>query len=278
MTSIPERRIALPVAPLLLLLIGTLMLSGCSGLATSTLPSQKLWQSGDQFVAIVPQDTPAAPANDHPANLDRSRLSATLAALRLAEKGEAVAIPLFTEYQLEVLSEQIGSALSRATPSEDVTFAIVGNHVSFLGIAKRPKVTTGRVFVSRGKMNIIFGQAHEEVSDRDDRRLKPFIPGSRTKAPDASFPDISSAAGRAGYSKQAPNWLVLSLLEPAALHVESVQPSAAEPVVRQQQPLPRPVQAGNPEERLRTLNNLREKQLITDEEYRSKRQQILDGI
>lgn len=279
MISPRTRRTHVTGAPLLLLLALILMLSGCSGLTSATIPTEKLWQIGDQFVAIAPQDSPAAPPNEHPATLDRGRLASTFAALRLSERGETNTVPLFTEYQLEMLAEQVGSGLSRAKPNEDITFALIGNHLSLLGIAKRPKVTTGRVFMARGKLNIIFGQAHEEVSERDDRRLKPFIPGSRGKAPDPSFPDITSAAGKGAYSRQAPNWLVLSLLDATPVpHQQAVTPAVA-PVPTTQPSPPQPSNQPAPaEERLKTLKNLREKQLITDEEYRSKRQQILDGI
>ena len=42
-----------------------------------------LWSANDQWVKIEPQDDPAAPPNDHPAQLASEAISNALAALRI---------------------------------------------------------------------------------------------------------------------------------------------------------------------------------------------------
>lgn len=271
----PRRKVLILTA--IIPLVAGLMLSGCSGLTTSAVPAHRLWQSGDQFVGIAPHDTPGAPANEHPATIDKSIVAAALASLQLTEKDEPGATPLFTDNQLHLLGEQLHNGLARATTTEDVTFALIGNHSSYLGLAKRPKVTTGRLFYQGGALNLIVGLAHQDVNERDDRRLKPFTPGSRIEPISENEWTILPQGNSPAVTLKRSDWIVFGkeLL------------TAPPPVIRKSpvaEPLPLtdisrpPADTRTPAERLNVINDLKDKGLISDEEYRTKRLEILNSL
>ena len=94
----------------------------------------------------------------------------------------AAAEPLFTRKTLETLTPQLVLALQKAAPGDDITFAVIGLHDALYGLTKEPRVTTGRLFVRNGRLNLIVGLAQRDVNEREDRRLAPFTPGSRKTA------------------------------------------------------------------------------------------------
>jgi len=229
-----------------------------------------LWQSREQFVALEPQDTPAsgtAQTNDHPAELTLERLTAILASINIRATDGAKVESLFTGSATQTLAPYLQQGLRQASPSQDVTFAVIGLHDALYGLAKSPKVTTGRVFYKSGRLNIIIGLVQQEVRDRDDRRLFPFTPGSRQKA----------SAGEWTLLTGAPlvrrDWLAFG----EEWQTPVAPPAAVEKPVAVQ-PLKRIDDVRKPSERLGTLNELKEKGLISDDEYRTKRLEILNGI
>ncbi len=273
-------------APFTLLLFAVVMtVCGCAHPPmVGDAPARFLWQSGDQFVALVPaeQQSDAVP-NDHPVSLDRERLGAALASLQWQEEADAKPVPLFTDYEISVLAEQIGSGLAGAGAGDDLVFALVGNHPAFMGLARRPQVTTGRVFYAKGRVQLILGMVHEELGKNDDRRLQPFVPGARGRVSRLSGTVIVPPG--LGEKRRA-DWLAVN---PAAA-APKMPPGVATPTI-DAVPLasPEPEKAKPPtpaadaaakriEERLLLLNGLKDKGLITDEEYRAKRREILNAL
>lgn len=237
---------------------------------------QYLWQSRDQFVALERQDTvsagPAQP-NDHPAELTLDRLTAILSSIDMRPTGGAKPEPLLTGPAVEALAPYLRQALQQATPNQDVTFAVIGLHSALHGLAKSPKVTTGRVFYKAGRLNIIVGLVQQEVRDRDDRRLFPFTPGSRQKVSAGEWTLLANT------SLVRRDWM--------AFGEEWQAPVVPAAVVEQRLPLiqtaPAPPEKRNsdtrsPADRLTTLNELKNKGLISEEEYQAKRMEILNGI
>jgi hypothetical protein len=273
-----------------------LLLLSSAGLAADV---RYLWQSRDQFVALELQDSGAAgPAqpNDHPAPaaLTQERLTAILASMDVRADAGSKPEPLFTAQSLQVLAPQLEQALQQATPGQDVTFASIGLYSALYGLAKSPKVTTGRVFYKAGRLNIIVGLAQQEVRDRDDRRLFPFTPGSRQKVSEGDWA-LLPQAGQNGYTLLRKDWVTfsdgwLAAVVPAPVAEQQVpQPPAAPARIMPAQPAPvqivpaQPMKPGSnvsrsPADRLNTLNELRDKGLISAEEYRDKRMEILNGL
>ncbi|MEI6205731.1 MAG: SHOCT domain-containing protein [Desulfuromonadales bacterium] len=266
---------------------------------------RKLWQSRDQFVALErPDSTPGSstPSNDHPVEISSDRLTAILASVELQSPDNKAAERLFTKQSLEALVPEMMQGFRKATPGEDVTFAVIGLHSSLFGFAKSPKVTTGRAFYKGGQLNLIIGFAQQDFNEREDRRLSPFIPGNRQTAMAGEW-TLLPQPGRNGFALIRKDWVAFSdewrafeVQTPVAdKNIPAVQAAPVQQVKPQTPPpagqsAPPAVQSGpdqpavryqdsrRPAERLTTLNELKEKGLISEEEYRSKRLEILNGL
>jgi hypothetical protein len=194
--------------------------------------------------------------------------------LQFIEADKDRPLPLFNESEREILVELLREGLSTAGPQEDVTFAVIGQFPTLFGLAKERKVTTGRVFSAQGKLNIIFGIVHRQVNDKEDRRLVPFTPGSRSRTAKLegklSIPDDE----RAVTMKRA-DWLTFS---PESMPAVPSKPVVS-PRMTDQPEQATPVKQGKSAgERLKILNELKNEKLITDDEYRSKRLEILNEL
>ena len=240
-----------------------------------------LWQSRDQFVTLEPQDPAAdgvAPANDHPLELSAEQLSYLLGAIDLRSAKNEASEPLFTAKMLQLLAPYLQKGLSQAAPGQDVTFAVIGFHETLYGLGKQPKVTTGRLFSQGGKLCLIVGIAQQDVDDRDDRRLKPFTPGARRKPVTSGAWTLVPHGGQQVFTQKRADWVEFgkeSLAAPVPPPVAERKPTASQPFL--DIPQGRAVER-SPADRLTTLNDLKNKGLISDEEYRAKRLEILNGL
>jgi len=265
-------------------------LAGCASLAIGTAEAgsgRTIWKSREQFVDLVPREREGGNSaiNEHPASVSPLELRRFLASVALSREGNET--PLFSEAELKVLESVGVKGLRQAGPDEDVTFAVFGYHTALQGFLKETKVTTGRMFFEGGKLNLILGIVQREVKDNEDRRLNPFVPGSRLQQADLAG-RITAAAGGVPFTMKRSDWLVFSPDSDAPPVVEAVRPRpesaapVAVPAIQSQEPLKRVDRPANQtrslEERLILLNDLKQKGLITDEEYRAKRLRILDEI
>jgi hypothetical protein len=236
-----------------------------------------LWQSRDQFVALERLELAAA-VNDHPTEQTLERLSSILSSIVMRGPDGAKPEPVFTQQGVEILAPHLQQALRQASSGEDVTFAVIGLHSALFGFAKSPKVTTGRVFYKAGRLNVVFGCAQKDFNEREDRRISPFIPGSRQKAAEGEW-TLLPQTGRNGFSLVRKDWVTfsdewLAPVAPAPVVEQKAPPVPAAPV----QPVKTAIDPRKPSERLTILNELKDKGLITEEEYRGKRLEILNGL
>ncbi len=260
--------------------------AGCATTGADLAGRENVWQSRDQFVKIEKQDKPAQGAvavNAHPADVPVERLRDIFASIEVGSDSNAV--PLFHDEELAILGDNIHAGLAAARPDEDVTFAVIGHYPVILGLKQR-SVTTGRVFCREGQVNIIFGDVHRVVRDNEDRRLYPFLPGSRSVAHQGEW-KLTARKGGESLVMVRPDWVTFPIVGPAAPVVAPAvreEPGRAAPAGTATTPSvvspAKPAAAGRKsvEERLRTLNDLHDKKLITDEEYRAKRREILDEL
>jgi hypothetical protein len=235
-----------------------------------------LWQSRDQFVALERQDTvsggPAQP-NDHPVEMTLERLTALLSSIDMRATDGGKAEHLLTSSAVQTLAPYLRQGLQQASPSEDVTFAVIGLHDALFGLAKSPKVTTGRIFYKAGRLNIIVGLVQQEVRDRDDRRLFPFTPGSRQKVSAGEW-SLLTQTGQNGYNQVRRDWVAFS----DEWRTPVVQTPVDEKNLPAVQTAPAQSAKPRPADRLTTLNELKQNGLITEDEYRAKRMEILNGL
>lgn len=182
-----------------------------------------LWESKLQYVKIVDRDIASGIANDHPTAISSDELRTVLSSIYVTQAGfisKNKDIPLFSIGELHVLSTAVANGLSQAQSNEDVNFVTIGAHKGLL--AKESKTTTGRVFMSGGRLNIVFGLVQEVYRDKDpitgqeiDRRLNPLVPGSRKF--EAAMPvRVALDSGQSLYNdpesgKERADWLVIDI-------------------------------------------------------------------
>lgn len=278
------------------LVVAAMYFTGCASMKTGAGDAEQartIWKVREQFVNVVPQEREAgnpAVANDHPADLSPGELRRILASVEVLLPGMDAPLPLFSDTELKVLEDSGTKALRQANPNEDVTFAVFGYHAALQGLLKQTKVTTGRMFFQEGKLNLILGIVQRDVMETEDRRLNPFTPGSRLRPSDVSATFRAAVAG-VPFTVRRSDWLVFAPLgsipavETVKPRPEPVPPAAVQPVPSQEKgaTVERPVPATAPaprslEERLIMLKNLKDKGLITDDEFRAKRSKILDEL
>jgi hypothetical protein len=277
---------------LLLLAAAILSIPGCASLKAgqgSGAAVKTIWQSRDQFVALERQDHHpglTVQANAHPADIPVERLNRILESIMVKVPGDEQPIRLFSGPDLEPVIEHLREGLAQATADEDVTFAYIGNYRALLGLMSERKVTTGRVFCQHGQINIIFGEVLRDVKENEDRRLYPFLPGSRAAGEPRKW-SLAAQAGTEDLTMKRPDWVIFPVAGPVtSVPVPPVTNAKGAAGIRDNRTvkpgpageMPAPAARGSIEERLRVLIDLREKKLITEEEYREKRREILEGI
>ena len=246
--------------PLIALVL--LMVPGSSPAAAAPSGTRHNWEiSPWSWIRRKPAEK-GAPANAHPLQVEAATLVQALGTLRLEARGANE--PLFDSTEAKDLGKAMAEALSVAEPGEDL---------ELLSTSKRDTGTfgdslgvTARVFVQAGKLNIIVHDARLEFVRQYylEFRMPKFEYGSRTTAGTV----VLKAAG--GVELRRPDWAVLPLVTVA-------------PVINPQPGVPLPAPASAPpalslESRLRDLKHLREQNLITEEEYAKKKEELLRRI
>jgi hypothetical protein len=242
-----------------------------------------LWSANDQWVKIEPQDDAAAAPNDHPVQLTSEVVGHALAALRIRSVDDDTAAEaqrsVFTAEQLRNLAPRIAAGLAKAGPRQDVTFSTIGSYPrSAGGLVKDAGVNAGRVFYETGKINVIFGELQSGYRKRNvyGQRTEDFTPraeGLRTKAAEhqwalAARPGVELHSNATGVRN---DWVEIDSAAVASgaaavSQAPSVEGSAAS-------------KSGvDLEQRLKTLKDLRDKNLISEEAYRAKMQELLSEL
>ncbi|MBI1922009.1 MAG: SHOCT domain-containing protein [Geobacter sp.] len=271
-------------------MLAMVALPGCASFGTARggrTIVETVWQAGDQYVAIEKQDQPAGAdiiPNAHPLDIPADRLRSALGSIEVRLPGNDKNVQLFSEQELALITENISKALARAGKDEDVTFAAIGHHTAVMGLFKERRLTAGRVFCRDGEINIIFGDLLRDVKENEDRRLYPILPGSRSSSAPRNW-ELTVKTGET-FSMKRPDWITFPIMGPAVsvgipgvpqetgATGTTVKPATFAPSLQKQAP---PAEKSI-EERLMLLNELRDKKLITEEEYRAKRLEILDAL
>ncbi len=224
---------------------------------------------------------------------------------------------VFNFAQIKLLSEQLPKALKNARPDQDIIFVLEKNESGFLG-SQDQRYLAGRLFYKARSLNIIFGeydffrsQAFESVYDPSGRGAVPynFFTGSRNRSSRVfqKQPLVKAVGVENKILKKGAryDWLVVDVniaakgylandkqnqIETAQdrrLKAETAKMAKQQRQMRAEMArLRKEVQQGDGagtsakslEARMRTLQKLKTKKLITEAEYQRKRQQILDDI
>jgi hypothetical protein len=232
-----------------------------------------------------------APPNDHPYNITGESLKQQLAGLMTKPKRDGKYEAIFNDEELDEIAEPIATALRAVNPREDVTFAVSGQHNGSSWLASRT-VSTGRLFVKDGAINIIFNEIRGDFETEFFwlGRLRPFLPGSRTEAAQAAVIPSQNAVHGANNRR---DWILLAhntVTPPRILQASPVTPPpAAAPIApspsasvnETKSPMPLysdEAERNDIEKRLTLLKRLKEKGLIGEKEYTEKQKEILKDL
>ncbi len=261
-------------------------IAGCSTVK-AIIPEGKvdkeLFKSRDQFVRIVKQDAAKGvkvPPNEHPVILEVEQIRSALASMEVMLDKQDKSSPVFSTAQLDTIAPHISRGLAAAGPNEDIAFAVIDSFKAVHGLAKEQKYTAARVFYRDGKLNIIFGNIQGFYQHNQDRRIAPLAPGSRTVPAKQTwvFIDQPDQAYYSGPDGRRSDWITLDLaaMEAKAAAADVAVKKAAEASGATEGRFYQPKKSV--EERLTTLNDLKEKKLISEEEYQKKRAAILSEL
>jgi hypothetical protein len=273
-----------------------------------------LWQSGrNQYIKLVDQEGDAAKPNDQPVTLDAKTVVNALKALRISgsyAKAEEMKT-VFSTSQVQILGQYLVKGLQQARADQDIVFALAQRHRGFLN-EETVSYLAGRAFYVDGKLNIIIGD-YDRPADRFKERTSLSMGAGEVRY----FFNNGSRDSKSGFKKSIitgdgislhenrKNWLLVDVdtasshyltrrkkqatqegntadteearLEAARLAQERREMKLEMARMRKQ------MQEGSAapktvEERLQTLEDLKKKGLITEDEYKSKRQEILKDL
>lgn len=215
---------------------------------------------------------PGAPANAHPFKASAKALEQALGTIQVASPaGEE---RLFDPNEAADLGRSMSEALAVALPGEDLE--LISTQKRLGGISSYALTVTARAFVVDGRLNLLVRDARRDVlyAYNLNFQMPEFEFGSRSKASAVSLRAEGAEARR-------PDWLALPLAPsitqalpaPAPLPAPAATPAPAPPP-----PAIAPAPSPSLEQRLLRLKQIREQNLITEEDYARRKQELLKEI
>lgn len=248
-----------------------LALAGCFG------PKEppRYFDEGERHLVRLDRVDGAA-RYDHPAEIDIETLQAVLKSIvvrhevsflnRLLTQQKDVRGAAFTPEEATLLADRLKSALAKAAPDEQAAFFLTSQKNSLNTL-----VTSGVAFVKEKEVHLIFGNDRTSVSNDHhsylsrDNPLHSYEPGSFEILPQAHQRKVPPE-GRRRVEAIAVDYAAL------------VAPAAPEPVSSEEEKPAAPSEGSKLEGRLRLLKKLREEGLITEEEYKEKKAELLKTL
>jgi len=227
------------------------------------------------------------------------------------------AIPVLNPGQIATLARYMVEGLSQARPDEDVVFVVRGYGNLALDVVREKFWTAGRVFYKDGKLNVIIGTfqvkkdrgvrqaegAHGVLGNTADLHFDHGSRDGKARMPGrvVSSPGVALNTER---SRERPDWIQIDIATAAAAYRDSLIPDevkkrdakvhqeAAKLTVERRQMREEMArlrkqldiiksggaQLPDLEQRLSTLQELKNKDLISDTEFQSRRQSTLEEI
>ena len=291
-TMAATRRARVRVNPHKIFIVPLLLVAAASlGTAPATRVACGLCEQPDRFVRLQTVTTDSRPVGSqrftHPFALSPEDWTSILTELHVQRQAEGLLLPVpegpmmaaFTEEEITYLSVTLSKAFAHAQPDESVVFGL--SRVNSQGLTE---LTTGGGYVEGPTLHVVLANYRKVVTMPSTRQLlweRPLRPDAgpayelvasnhQTIVRDSGFVSslLSSAPSELAIAYQA-----LLLGEPTAASVTQ-KASAANQVPTH---LPTVVvPAVSIEDRLQVLKRLQAQGLITEEEYRAKKQQLLD--
>ncbi len=265
--------------------------AGC----TSTTREIPVYSQGQVVVSLrsfTKAGSGAGLRYDHPATISSERVGRILASVGVEEfslfKWRSEGVLLVAE-DVAQLAPRLTEGLLRAAPDQWVYFS-VRNVPRYLTLGA-VRFSDGIAFVKDGRLNLVFDNiGYVENVDIPKSRLDPRDAKTSAnvrlaaKSPDALGAAPPLVRGDQWLGRERTNWLVFDVAPAAApapeppLVAATPAPAAAPaPALASAASTDTPAPA-DPAERLRQMKDLRDKGLITADEYEKKRQEILKGL
>lgn len=220
-----------------------------------------------------------ASLNDHPYSISDEDLKTVLSKLQVKILG--VEEPLFNEEELNDVTPSLSQGLINARTDQDVTFAVVGKH----GASRFNTAISGRLFIKNDQLNIIFNEVRGEFEPefRSLGVVRPFLPGSRNKPSQVT---ISTSADISYPTSGRRDWVAIAANAIPNTTPVPRSPQKAAPAAAPASVAPAPVSPSTSptpdyqdiEKRLTVIKDLKQKGLITEQEYDQKRKEILKNL
>lgn len=271
-----------------------------------------IWQaSANELIKYIDQDTPSPGNNDHPVLLQAKEINTILQAINYHKPSKDNVDTdkdfkaVFTDQQANLLGQYLEEGLKDAKPYQDIIFVMEKSVKRFTLLKPALYFVAGRVFYKDNKLNIIIGdydllrnEAYEAVNDPTGvgHINYSFDYGKRSKP--SGFKNviihIDGVENKQLNNTRRSDWLVIdvNVASKAIEHMATLRKKDEMENRRKEllevldSEVAIPIDASNRpdnvtqslEERLTELKQLRNKDLITDEEYAQKRKQILDDL
>ena len=261
-----------------------------------------IWQKDrNAFIRYADLDQSAFGANDHPAQLNAEEVRKALAPLKLQQEKKDDSsdgpVSLFTDEQVETLSRHLPEGLAGANPNQDVVFALDKYVKTLFGLKSRRVFVAGRAFYTDGQLNVLIGDYDRPAHEGFEAAYDPthmgivnydFDHGRRARSSKSFGRSVVLIDGVENMQLEGTtrdDWLVIDLTHASEASNSRERQRQTEEKAKKREEITELLagediaQAGRSiEERLTTLNELKEKGLISDEEYAAKRKQILEEL
>lgn len=268
-----------------------------------------IWQgSTNEFFKYAAQDTSDFGENDHPVELSGKDISTILGLIKIQaqdnHKEKKELEPLFSAEQVTLLGQYLAKGLNNAQADQDIIFALEKSVDSFIGLKPDRFFVAGRAFYKNNKLNIIIGDydlprhnAYEAAYDPTHTGIVRyhFNYGKRSQASKFNKPitRINGVENKRLANDRRDDWLLIDVNTALKAYERMTGIRKKKELEKKREELREvlggdqiapleetaPVKAKRSlEERLIELKRLRNKDLITEEEYAEKRKQLLDEL
>ncbi len=279
---------------------------------------QVLWEAGKQYVRLVANKRAADNQHPVTFTAEEMREVLESLAIPERHFFQKKLNPVFSLGEVQVFSAALAQGLAIAQPDQDITFLTIGAHQGLFTKTRKVNTgrvffKNDKLNIIFGMLHYEVRDTDLQTGAQIDRRLHPFVIGSRLSEANLPTP-VALKEGQAFYldpksGEEREDWVVLdvptitarakdnanavtvssnsSLLEEIARSKRETQnlkedlADVKEVLFELEIALQELRQGGvnaSIEARLRSLKDLHDKGLITRDEYRSKRQELLDQL
>ena len=262
---------------ILLLLLSTLLI-GCS----SDVRKISLFKKGNESVQLlynvtdvdgVEQINPLG--NGHPTQLSSEQVEIFLNEVLLQKYAFftwSEPQPLFSTEEVKKLAPRLAEAFAKATADQWIYFSITAEKPGLISDSLR--MTDGICYFREGQFNLVLGNINFDLHNSQEQRS---LADPREQNADKFYRIVFGA--EKGYEKPpiVPDhqWLAEEQMQWLVFDVDAFLSSRP---LEKETTSPNPLSKGAFKERLQKLKELHEQELITDQEYESKRKTILEEL